>query len=199
MAKSKKKTVQQKREVRAVEPEVVHEPHTEVEETDAKSPVVKIIAVILVLIGLYLLLNFISDRRDDNGDKAADDSETSQVEDTDKAAEAEVTDDAALEDQPTGTTVKETDEEFAFTVGGGESYTTMARRAVASTDGELTLAERVAAETKLTTEAGAEWLNEGQGLTLSKETVRAAVDWAKSLSDEQKAAWQPYADLVAWQ
>lgn len=201
MAKKNKKRLNQSVD----EPRESVAPKTEVRRVEAdrttdSSIVRNIVIVVLVLIGLYFLMNLISNR-DDKGDdgKTADD--TSQVEDADKTqddgkkSEAEKTTPGNL---PADTTVNETDKAFNYTVGEGESFTTLARRAVASTDSKLTTAERVAAETKLTTDAGAEMLAIGQGVTLSKDTVRAAVDWAKSLSSEEKAAWQPYADLVAW-
>lgn len=95
-------------------------------------------------------------------------------------------------------TLKETDKAYAYTVGEGDSYTTLARRAVAALDDKLTPAERVAAETKLTNDAQMAELAVGQQVELTKDSVRAAIDWAKKLDDGQKAAWQPYADMIAW-
>lgn len=171
-------------------------------KTDETSPVIRnVIIVVLLLLGLYLLINFISGKKDqDSGDKAGKE-ESSKVEDSkDDAKNSGTTknEKAATGNLPAGTTVSETDKAYTYTVGEGESYTTLARRAVAGIGGSLTPAERVAAETKLTTDAGADWLNVGQSVVLDKATVRAAVDWAKGLSSEEKAAWQPYADLVAW-
>lgn len=190
MAKAKKKTTKSaSAETRTR--------RVEVEPSNNDSLIRKIIIIVLVLIGLYLLLNFVSGWQDDKGEKAADDKGSSEVEKSDEADKKDNTD-TKTEAEPNGTSSSETDTEFSYVVGEGESYTTMARRAVASIDGTLSTAERVAAETRLTTDANAQWLNRGQDLTLSKDTVRAAVDWAKSLSAEQKAAWQPYADLIAW-
>lgn len=159
-----------------------------------------IIIIVLVVLGVYLLVSAISGGEDrDNGDKAAVD-ETSKVEDSDKDKED---DEVELETngpatQSSDTKLDETDSELSYSVGEGESYTTIARHAVARVGGDLTPAERVAAETRLVIDANAELLNVGQEIKLSKDTVRAAVDWAKGLSGEQKAAWQPYADMVAW-
>lgn len=161
------------------------------------SAIRNVIVITVVIIGLFFLMNFVLNR---NGktDKTASD-ETSKNKDNDESKNNDNKDEnvtpATL---PDGTTVRETDKAFTYTVGEGESYTTVARRAVASTDSKLTTAERVAAETKLTADANAELLDIGQNVELSKDTVRGAIDWAKNLSDEDKAAWQPYADLVAW-
>lgn len=190
MAKVKKKTTKSA-------PAETRTRRVQVEPTGNDSLIRKIVIIILVLIGLYLLLTFISGQQDDNGEKTTDDKGSSEVKESDDATEKD-DEDTKAEAEPNGTSTKETDKEFTYVVGEGESYTTMARRAVASMDSGLTTAERVAAETRLTTDANAQWLNSGQDLTLSKETVRAAVDWAKSLSEGEKAAWQPYADLVAW-
>lgn len=165
-------------------------------ESGNNSVIRNIIILVLILLGLYLLMNFVFDGdNQENGDKTNED-ETSQVEESDTSDSGN--DEATSEAEPSGTSVKETEQEFSFVVGEGESYTTMARRAVAAIDENLTTAERVAAETKLTTDANAQWLNEGQALVLGKSTVQSAIDWAKSLTDEEKSAWQPYADLVAW-
>lgn len=204
MAKSKKRTVRREEEV--VAPDEVQERYDAAEEPDRRSPLAKVIIILLILLGLYLIVSFISDRQDGSGDKAAKDDESSKVEKSDKAdkddkdKKADTADKAASDSEnlANGTRVEETDKEFSFTVGGGESYTTLARRAIASADSKLSHAERVAAETKLVNDANAEWLNEGQNLTVSKDAVRAAIDWAKSLSAEQKAVWQPYADMIAW-
>jgi hypothetical protein len=164
------------------------------------SPVKIAVVVVVVLLGLFLLLNVITSGNDErNNDLANEGGETSQVEEGETGNETERESDAETTEGDFGsTTVTETDTEYNYTVGFGESYTTVARQAIASMDSELNPAERVAAETKIVSDAGAEWLNAGQSLVLSKETVRSAVDWAKSLSDDEKAAWQPYANLVAW-
>ena len=199
MAKSKKKTVQREEKVNRSMPSEVRERRDQVDESDNRSFIGKIVIVVLVLIGLYLIVSFIADQRNDNSEKSKDD-KTSQVKKDDKETDDDdATDvDSETQDNDNGTRVEETDKQFTFTVGSGESYTTIARQASADTDSKLTHAERVAAETKLVSEAGAEWLNEGQSLALTKDAVKAAIDWAKGLSDADKAAWQPYADLIAW-
>lgn len=212
MAKSKRKTTRRAQEAEVVEPVETRTRRVEEEPDDNNRSLIRTaVIVVLVLLGLYLLFNFITNGNDEqNGDRAAESSETSQSEEseesegseepaeTDEEAESDTETNGSAENQSTGTTESETETEYSYTVGEGESYTTIARRAITSVDSDLTPAERVAAETRLANGANAEWLNAGQSLTLNKDTVRAAVDWAKGLSDEQKAAWQPYADLVAW-
>lgn len=167
-----------------------------VESNDNDSLIKKIIVVGLVLLGLYLLLNYVSGWQNNQDEKTADDKGSSEVEKSD-----DKNDDKADDKKDAGTdgaSGQETDRAFTYTAQEGESYTELARRAVAAVDAGLTHAERVAAETKLTADANAEWLNEGQEVVFDKDTVRAAVSWAKSLPSDQKAVWQPYADLIAW-
>ena len=168
----------------------------EVESNDNDSLIKKIIVVGLVLLGLYLLLNYVSGWQNDQDEKTTDDKGSSEVEKADDKSDDKKDDKNTTGTDPTKG--QETDQTFTYVAQGGESYTTLARRAVAAIDAGLTPAERVAAETKLTAEANAEWLNEGQAVTLRKDAVRAAVTWAKGLNAEQKAVWQPYADLIAW-
>lgn len=96
------------------------------------------------------------------------------------------------------TVASETEKTYVFIAGTGESFSALARRAIASTDSELSTAERIAAETRLTQEAGAENLDVAQQLSLEKSDVAEAIEWAEGLSAEEKAAWQYYADMVAW-
>lgn len=193
MAKSKKATkpTATKTKVRRVESD----------EEAGGSLLRGIIVIALVILGLFMIYNTFA--RDTVEDAVVTDKE-SKTEDAKKDDKADKSDkekaahDATQPGAVPSTTVNETDTAYEYTAGEGESYTTLARRAVTSVASGLTPAERVAAETKLAQDAGAEWLNAGQDLSLTKDAVRKAVDWAKGLSDEQKAAWQPYADLVAW-
>lgn len=85
---------------------------------------------------------------------------------------------------------------YTYTAVAGDSYTQLARQAVAALAGDATTVERVAAETKLAQDAGAPLLEIGQQVELSKSTIQAAIDWAVALNDAEKNAWQPYADMV---
>lgn len=202
MAKSNKKTTKSEREARATEATEVRTRRTDEQPSDDRSLLNRIVIVALVLLGLWLLFGLFTNTNDRSEDDAADDKDkTSQVENTDESdnKEDKGSGDSNESSQiSNGTIINETDTAYNFVAGEGESYTTIARQAIARTAANLTPAERVAAETKLATDANAEWLNIGQELSLDKAAVKAAVDYAKGLSAEEKAAWQPYADLVAW-
>ncbi|MCA9327409.1 hypothetical protein KDA14_02670 [Candidatus Saccharibacteria bacterium] len=108
---------------------------------------------------------------------------------------------AAASKTTTTTTTKTTAKDpYAYTAKSGDSYTVLARKAV-QTYGirekvKLSLAQIVAAETFLTSNAGFPELNEGQSVTFNKDDVKAAVKQAQGLSDSQKAAWQAYVPYV---
>lgn len=135
---------------------------------------------------------------DDSEGGEAEDAAQGEVSADDQQAAAREAEAAAQRGEVSQTLAAEGDAEFTYVVGSGESYTGLARQAVTATNAELSPVERIAAETKLAQDAGAEMLAAGQEVTLAKSTVKAAVEWAQSLSDEQKAAWQPYADMVVW-
>lgn len=89
------------------------------------------------------------------------------------------------------------DDDYTYTAKDGDSYTVLARQAVAAMAGSnLSAAQRIAAETKLTQDAGAPDLAVGQLVVLDKSTVQAAIDWADSLAPDDEAAWQVYVDNV---
>ena len=126
----------------------------------------------------------------------------------DRTGDAGRTDDAAKQSTATGegkgqaahddASSRGGDESYDYKAGEGDSYTSLARRAVSTVNSQLSPVERVAAETRLAQAAGAEMLAVGQKVAFDKATVEAAVKWAQSLSAEEKATWQPYADMVAW-
>lgn len=89
-------------------------------------------------------------------------------------------------------------ETITLTAAPGDSYTTLARQAVAKVDGSLSPAERVAAETKLTQDGGAAELAEGQSVAIIRAHIHDAIAWAKSLAAEEKQTWQSYAEQIAW-
>ena len=134
-----------------------------------------------------------SDQQEDKAKEAPD-----KVSADDRQAAIREAAAAAQRGEPSETLAAEGDKAFTYVAGSGESYTGLARRAIASSNDKLSPAERIAAETKLTQDAGDQALAAGQEVTLSKSAVEAAVEWAQSLTEDQKAAWQPYADLVAW-
>ena len=91
---------------------------------------------------------------------------------------------------------------YTYTARAGDSYTAMARSSVAlyMQAQKLTLspAQRVAAETYLTQAVGAPLLDVAQSVTIAGESVKDAVEKAQSLSDDELAAWDIFADQVDW-
>ena len=106
---------------------------------------------------------------------------------------------AAKPETPKKTPVKEA---YTYTARAGDSYTAMARSSVAlyMQAQKLTLspAQRVAAETYLTQAVGAPLLDVAQSVTIAGESVKDAVEKAQSLSDDELAAWDIFADQVDW-
>ncbi len=89
---------------------------------------------------------------------------------------------------------------YSYTTIAGDSYTALARTAIASYASAqklgLTGAQRIAAEANLVTAAGSPELAIGQVVTFSTVSLKNATDIAKSLSPSELAAWQPYATLA---
>lgn len=89
-----------------------------------------------------------------------------------------------------------------YTAPASSSYTQFARQCVAtySKNQSITLsnAQRVAAETHLSQQANAPQLTINQQLTIEVQTVADSVKRAQSLNVIEQAAWQPYADTIAW-
>lgn len=89
---------------------------------------------------------------------------------------------------------------YNYTAQAGDSYTKIARKAVQTygwnNDTDLSLAEIVAAETFLTSDAGFPALDEGQSVVLSEEAVEAAVKKAQDLDDNAEARWERYVKFV---
>ncbi len=159
-----------------------------------------VLALLALLFGAYYLVTRSNDIQDNAATEQTTGETADEAEPKDEESTAQTDDQQTdtSQNQVTETTVEETDDAYSYVAGQGESFTGVARRAVAALNSELSTAERVAAETKLSQDAGAKLLDVGQSIKLDKSTVEAAVKWAKGLSVEQKAAWQPYADLVAW-
>ncbi len=92
------------------------------------------------------------------------------------------------------------DTDYRFTAAAGSSYTLLARDAVQqyakARNVELTPAQRIYAESRLTTSAGSPLLDVGQQVTIARSAVAAAVDAAQQLGTRQQVAWQHYATLA---
>lgn len=193
MAKSKKST-------KTAKPKKSETKVRKVQQTQSSNSFWRTALVVAGLIlGLLLLYSAFTNNQTDENSEADD----SLIEDAEQSQDAETSSEPA-ENQSApsglaeGTTVTETDEAYEYVAGAGESLTVIARQAVAQLDGSLSSAQRVAAETRLAQQAGGQLLDISQNVAISKESVSQAVEWAKSLTEEQQLAWQPYADLVAW-
>ncbi len=107
---------------------------------------------------------------------------------------------AANTTAPKATAAKVTPDPYAYTAKAGDNYTLLARKAV-QTYGirekvHLSLAQIVAAETFLSSDAGFPELNLGQAVTFKAEDVKAVVKKVQALTTTQKAAWQAYVPNV---
>ncbi|PID31279.1 hypothetical protein CR983_01885 [Candidatus Saccharibacteria bacterium] len=175
-----------------------------------------LIVIGLLLLGLFAGSLYLGDKNTDQDaatdsesqqqdakkpeDKSSDDKKDKKDEKSEKSEKSEKTkqETAADDAKKPSTTATETKGGYSFTAKRGDSYTVAARHAVAAAKNDLTPAERVAAETKLAQEAGAPALEVGQTVTISKEKVASAIDWAQKLSAAQKNYWQYYADQIVW-
>lgn len=121
------------------------------------------------------------------GDKVKEESRTDEAPketEADTEAEAESTDQSS----------------YNYTAQPGDSYSVLARKAVQTyglvNDVRLSLAEILAAEAKLTLDANQPYLNEGQAVAINQADVKAAMDHAQGLSDEEEAVWATYVPYV---
>lgn len=113
---------------------------------------------------------------------------------------------AAEVDNPEVTTQQEqgdddsNDDSYLYVAQPGDSYSVLARKAVQTfgidNDTNLSGAQIVFAETNLTLSAGSPELNEGQTVSISKESVKQWIDKAKQLTDAQQAAWNQYVPYI---
>lgn len=156
-----------------------------------------------VILGFWYL---ISQKKTDSNKTAEQSKQAKKTDEKKTEAEAALTAQqkadkaraAAAAGQAISTVETKTADTYSYVVGSGESMTTLARRAIASVDSKLSKAERVAAETKLAQDLGGAELATGQDFKLSAKAVKSAIDWATGLSAADKAAWQPWADQIAW-
>lgn len=167
----------------------------------------RVLIAIAIILALLIVFGGFGGNKSEESDQAKSDEDSKQQEDKKSEEKSDEKSDGKSDDQSTSeassnavteTTEAETDDAYSYTAGTGESLTGVARRAVAKVDSSLNPAQRVAAETRLVSQAGGDLLEVGQKLNLSKSDVDSAVKWAKGLSSAEQAAWKPYADLVAW-
>jgi hypothetical protein len=85
---------------------------------------------------------------------------------------------------------------YNYVAQPGDSYTVLARKAI-QTYGivygiKLSLAQIVAAETNLATQAGSPLLDAGQKVSIGLTDIKAAIDATRKLSAAELANWQAY-------
>jgi hypothetical protein len=90
----------------------------------------------------------------------------------------------------------EATDNYEYVAQPGDSYSLMARKAIqtygVNNSVNLSGAQIIFAETRLTQLAGSPILVLGQQVTISEELVSEWVKNAQDLTEEQQAAWQPY-------
>lgn len=181
--------------------------HDNLGESSVGRTLLILLGIVVVVFGIYYLANSGKDNDKAANEKPGDSKQVAdetakqnkKAENTnDKQKAIQQAQDAARRGVVSESVASDSKDSLSFVAGSGESYTGLARRAIAASGDNLSSAERVAAETKLTQDAGVQSLVAGQEITLSKSAVDAAIKWAQNLSADQKAAWQPYADMVAW-
>lgn len=171
----------------------------------SRGTVAIIIGILIVLAGIAYFATSTRDNDDSSDQKEQSNTDAEEQSKRDEQAQKEADDakieeakDAAASGQPVETVAVESDSQYRYVAGNGDSYTVLARQAIAQSDSGMTAAERVAAETMLTQDAGAPYLDIGEEVIIEKSAVKDVISWAKSLTSEQKSAWQFYADQVAW-
>lgn len=115
--------------------------------------------------------------------------EVTQTQEADEAENEEQPEQEQAEDQEQGDT-------YSYTAQAGDSYTVLARKAVQThglvNDVELSQAQIIFAETRLTQAANSPELAVGQAVEINESAVEDWVKAAQELSEEQEALWQQY-------
>ena len=90
--------------------------------------------------------------------------------------------------------------DYNFTAVAGDSYSKLARTAIADyaskANLDLSPSQRIAAETAIIASAGFPRLDINQVVTYTSATIKDAVDASMQLTDAQLLNWQPYALLA---
>ncbi|MGI6612138.1 MAG: hypothetical protein ACOX0Z_00985 [Candidatus Nanosyncoccaceae bacterium] len=92
--------------------------------------------------------------------------------------------------------------DYSYLATSGDSYTLLARQAITdymkTNNLELNSAQRVAAETILSTQAGSPRLDVKEVVIIKLADVKSVVSAVQNFSASQQAAWQPYANRVVF-
>ena len=169
-------------------------------------------AVVLVVVSVVSMVRqsgWISDAQRQLGENTAK-TEPQKTETADKADTVEQKDTAKKDDSNTQPVAKEEQTEvkvapqdsYAYTAKSGDSYTALARDAIAqyakAKDIEVTAAQQLQAEVELVNAAGAPLLDIGQSVSITKDVVARALQAAGAVAatsaTEQKQTTTPTAD-----
>lgn len=145
-----------------------------------------VLLVVLVLINV----NKTSDDQSNNNSVSAVESQTSDdVEGEPRSESGDVARDEA-------DAAEDAKDVYTYIAQPGDSYSVLARKAVQSygivESVDLRRAQIIAAETRLTIDAGSVELNQGQDVVIDRADVVAAVEAAQKISDDEIASWQTY-------
>jgi hypothetical protein len=112
---------------------------------------------------------------------------TTQEEESETPAEEETAEETATEEGS-----------YDYVAQSGDSYSLMARKAIqtygVNNSVNLSGAQIIFVETNLTIAAGSPTLNLGDNVSIDGSLVSEWVEKAQALTEQQQAAWQPYAD-----
>lgn len=169
-----------------------------IKENRAALAVVAIIAGLLVS-GVVINQNEMQQEQQKN-ETAQNEADNKDAKKSDKNVDKDAKDaskeDKAATNEDNESEMTQTDDAVNFTVAAGESYTTLARKAVQAHDAELSKARVIAAETFLAQGAGEPAVDVGQEVEMKQSDIEAAVKKAKNLSDADIAAWRAYVPYV---
>ena len=169
-------------------------------------------AVVLVVVSVVAMVRqsgWMSDAQRELGENTTK-TEPQKTDTADKAETVEQKDTAKKDDSNTQPVAKEEQTEvkvapqdsYAYTAKSGDSYTALARDAIAqyakAKDIEVTAAQQLQAEVELVNAAGAPLLDIGQSVSITKDVVARALQAAGAVAatsaTEQKQTTTPTAD-----
>ena len=170
-------------------------------------------AVVLVVVSVVAMVRqsgWMSDAQQQLGENSTK-TEPQKTETANKANTVKQKDTAKKDDSNTQPTAKEEQPEakvtpqdsYAYTAKGGDSYTALARDAIAqyakANKIEVTAAQQLQAEVELVNAAGAPLLDIGQTVSITKDAVAQALQTAGAVAatstTEQKQTTTPTADV----
>lgn len=155
------------------------------------------IGLLLLLLAIGLIVGLASQNENNPASPEANTSEQTDASDKNSTTNPET-----KKEEPNNQPARSESSTASYTyiAQPGDAYAYLARKAVQSygivNKVSLSQAQIVAAETRLSAQAGFPELNEGQQITLNPADVKAAVEAARKLTIEQQAGWQAYVPEV---